>query len=317
MDQLRSLRIYVEVVAAGSFAGAARTLNIAPPIVTKAVSELETALGARLLNRTTRRLALTDIGERYVQRARQILADLDEADAMVTESHQAPSGTVRVLCPPAFAAHELVKYLPAFYQQFPAVQLAVTTRPTVTTLNDQFDLSIISLPQPLTKGEFIARPLGKATFVLCASPGYLARHGTPATPADLQRHNGLLPAVNAVRKELTLYRQSAILQELPESQEPTTVPIPTQQALLATGHLDLLFNAAVAGLGITGLPSFMAQGALADGRLQPVLPEWHAGALHLYAAIPTRQFVPANTRAFLDFLVAIYQDAQEDPWLPY
>src|SRR5690554_4062824 len=101
MDQLRSLRVFVEVVAAGSFAGAARALNIAPPVVTKAVSELESALGVRLLNRTTRRLALTDIGERYVQRARQILADVDEANAMVTESHHAPSGTVRVLCPPA------------------------------------------------------------------------------------------------------------------------------------------------------------------------------------------------------------------------
>lgn len=148
--------------------------------------------------------------------------------------------------------------------------------------------------------------------MLCAAPGYLARHGAPATPTELQSHSGLLPAVNALRKELTLYRQSAMPQAL---HEPMTVPVPTHRALLSTGQLDVLFNAAIVGLGITGLPSFMAQSAFADGRLQRVLPEWHAGTLHLYAAIPTRQFLPANTRAFLDFLVATYQGDQEDPWL--
>lgn len=309
MDQLRALRIFVEVVSAGSFAGAARTLDLAPPVVTKAITDLESALGARLLNRTTRRLALTDLGERYLHRARQILADLDEANAMVNESHQVPSGTLRVLCPPAFAAHELVRHLPAFYAQFPDIHLEITTQPTVMTLNEQFDISILSVAQPLTQGEFIARPLGKSTFILCAAPQYLAHHGIPALPADLEQHNGLLPAVSALRKELTLYRAAA------PHLEQVTLPLHAHRPLLSTGQLDLLFNAALAGLGVTGLPSFMVHNALSDGRLVRVLPEWHAGALYLYAAIPSRQFLPASTRAFLDFLVNAVPSEQEDPWL--
>ena len=127
MDQLRSLRVFVRVIAEGSFAGAARALDMAPAVVTRAVAELEAHLGALLLNRTTRRLALTEIGEAYLQHATRILADLDDADALAGAATKQPRGVVRVLCPPSFATHQLARHLPRFRANYPQVGLEVAT----------------------------------------------------------------------------------------------------------------------------------------------------------------------------------------------
>jgi DNA-binding transcriptional LysR family regulator len=123
MDQIRTLRIFSQVVSDGSFATAARTLDLAPAVITRAVAELEDHLGVRLLNRTTRSLALTEVGEAYLERARRVLADLAEADSLANDVNNAASGNLRVLCPPAFATHQLVPRLPNFRQKFPGIRL--------------------------------------------------------------------------------------------------------------------------------------------------------------------------------------------------
>jgi DNA-binding transcriptional LysR family regulator len=312
MDQLRSLRVFTQVIAEGSFAGAARVLDLAPAVVTRAIAELEQHLGARLLNRTTRSLALTEIGEAYLERAQGLLADLEDADACAGSDTKTPRGTLRVLCPPAFATHQLAKHLPRFRALYPQITLELATPGPVDVADENFDISILSIGQQPLQGDFVAHRLACSSFIVCASPRYLDRCGHPETPGDLRTHEALLPAVNALRRDLTLFRQ------VPDATVGATnvVTVPLHPPALFTTQLELIYAAAVAGLGIAGLPSFMTEEALRDGRLQRVLPQWRGTTLTLYAAMPTRKHVPARTRALMDFLVAVFGGVQSDPWLP-
>lgn len=304
MDQLRSLRIFTQVIAAGSFAGAARVLDLAPAVVTRAVADLEQHLGARLLNRTTRNLALTEIGEDYLLRTRQLLADLDDADAMAGAQTECPAGPLRILCPPAFATHQLAGHLPRFHALYPQITLEIATPGPVQVADENFDVSILSIGQQPLQGDFIARPLASSSYIICASPGYLEQHGRPQTPEDLLQHAALLPAVSAVRRELTLYRQDGSQSTLPLG--------PT---LLSTSQIELILAATLAGLGVAGLPTFIAEKALRNGTLERVLPDWHGTTLNLYAAMPTRKHIPARTRVFIDFLLQTFGGMRTDPWL--
>ena len=311
MDQLRSLRVFAQVIAEGSFAGAARTLDLAPAVVTRAVSDLEDHLGVRLLNRTTRSLVLTEVGEEYLDRAKRVLADLHDADSLVRDVNSAPSGNLRILCPPAFATHQLVPRIPVFRQRFPGIQLELAATGPVDAADENFDVSIVSIGQQPLQGDFVVRLLALSQCIICAAPAYLALRGHLQEPHDLLLHDGLLPDVAAVRRELTLFPAG------------DGTVLPTQKILrlslqppaLLTSQLEVLYAAALAGMGVTGLPTFMVADAIRDGRLQRVLPQWHGGTLQLYAAMPTRKHVPARTRAFVDFLVETFGGKQEDPWL--
>jgi DNA-binding transcriptional LysR family regulator len=311
MDQLRSLRVFAQVIAEGSFAGASRTLDLAPAVVTRAVSDLEDYLGVRLLNRTTRSLVLTEAGEEYLDRVKRVLADLQDADALAHEFNSAPSGNLRILCPPAFATHQLVPHIPAFRKRFPDIQLELVATGPVDAADENFDVSIVSIGQQPLQGDFVVRLLALSQCIICAAPAYLAGRGPLQAPEDLLQHEGLLPDVASVRRELTLFPAG----------ESTGLPIRKilrlnlQPPAISTSQLEVLYVAALAGMGVTGLPTFMVADAIREGRLQRVLPEWHGGALQLYAAMPTRKHVPARTRAFVDFLVDTFGGKQEDPWL--
>jgi len=311
MDQLRALRVFAQVIAEGSFAGAARALDLAPAVVTRAVSDLEDHLGVRLLNRTTRSLALTEAGEDYLERAKRVLAELDDADALASAVHQAPSGTLRVLCPPAFATHQLVRRLPVFRQRFPGIHLELSAAGPVGAADENFDVSILSIGQQPLQGDFVVRPLASSTFVLCAAPAYLKRSGQLQQPEDLLQHDGLLPDVAAVRRELTLFRRA----RGSAGATRRILKVSLRPPVISTGQLEVLYAAALAGMGVAGLPTFMAAEALREERLVRVLPDWHGAALQLYAAMPTRKHVPARTRAFMDFLVESFGGNQDDPWL--
>jgi DNA-binding transcriptional LysR family regulator len=302
------VRVFLKVVAEGSFAGAARALDLAPAVVTRAVADLEAHLGTRLLQRTTRRIALTDAGAAYRERVQRLVAELDDADAEAGQSTLRPGGSLRVLCPPAFAAHQLAAVLPRFRERFPQLGVELTASGAVEAADENFDVSIVSVgAQPMT-GDFVARLLARSAFVVCASPAYLQRRGRPAVPDDLLQHEAVLPSVTALRRELTLFGEG-----MGKASMPVSIPLPA--AALATTHLDTLLAAAVAGLGIAGLPSFVAAAALRDGRLERVLPAWRGVSLALYVAMPTRRHVPARTRAFVDFLVEAFGGEERDPWL--
>jgi DNA-binding transcriptional LysR family regulator len=311
MDQLRSLRVFAQVIAEGSFAGAARTLDLAPAVVTRAVAELEDRLGVRLLNRTTRSLVLTEVGEEYLDRVKRVLADLQDADALANEFNSAPSGNLRILCPPAFATHQLVPKIPVFLQRFPGIQLELVATGPVDAVDENFDVSIVSIGQQPLQGDFVVRLLALSQCIICAAPAYLARRGPLKEPEDLLQHDGLLPDVAAVRRELTLFPAEYDT----DLGTRKILRLNLQPPTLSTSQLEVLYVAALAGMGVTGLPTFMVADAIRDGRLQRVLPAWHGGALQLYAAMPTRKHVPARTRAFVDFLVETFGGKQEDPWL--
>jgi DNA-binding transcriptional LysR family regulator len=314
MDQLRALRVFVRAVDEGSLAGAGRALDMAPAGVTRILAELEAHLNARLLHRTTRRLALTEAGERYLSSARRLLAELDEADAEASAASTEARGTLRVMAPPAFAVHQLAPLLPLLHERHPRLRLEVSAAGAVEAVDAHHDVSIVSLGAQPLQGDFIVRPLAASTFVLCAAPAYLARQGCPRQPEELSGHAGLMPDVAVVRRELKLYRTKDASTGDAAARDSITLPEP--QPLLSTAQLDLLLAAALAGSGIAGLPSFLAAPALREGRLQRVLPEWQGGRLTLHAAMPTRRHLPARARVFVDLLVERFGGSLDrDPWL--
>jgi DNA-binding transcriptional LysR family regulator len=305
VDQLRALRVFAAIVDAGSLAGAARTLDLAPAAVTRLLAELEQHLGARLMQRTTRRLALTDAGQTYLDSARRVLAEIDEADAQAGSSAGQARGVLRVVAPPAFAVHQLAKHLPRFRAAHPRLAIEIALPGAVTAADTKVDVSIVASVERPLQGDFVARRLARSTFVLCAAPAYLRQRGRPTDPDALLAHEALLPAVSALKRELVLFDGSG-----------RSATLLTPSAALVTGQLEMLFAAAVAGAGIAGLPSFVVEDALRDGRLERVLPSWHGLTQTLYAAMPTRRQVPVRTRVFVDFLVQTFGGADRDPWLP-
>jgi DNA-binding transcriptional LysR family regulator len=295
------MRAFVRVVDAGSFAAAARELNQSPAAVTRLLADLEDHLGARLINRTTRRLALTDTGELYLERVRQILTEIEEAEAQAAAATSEPRGHLRVLVPPAFAVHQLAKHLPRFHSQHPLVTLEFSSPGPVETIDEAFDVTIIQTGRPLSGGDFVARLLARAEVIACASPEYLDRRGRPNAPEDLPKHEALMPPFV---RELNFQRGSG-----------ESITLSPGRATLSTTHIDTMYAAALAGLGVAGLPSYVAEDALLEHALERILPEWHMFTSHLYVAMPTRKHVPARTRAFVDFLLQTFGGRDADPWL--
>lgn len=308
MDRLQSMRVFAKVVELGSLAAAARELDLSPAVVTRLLADLEAHLNVRLLNRTTRRLALTDVGEAYLDRVRQILSELDEAESLAMAANREPRGELRLLMPPPFAAHQFAKHLPAFRARHPKVTIDLEVRNApVETADEACDVSVIikGRHRPL-KGDFVARLLARTEVILCATPEYLDRRGRPAQPSDLMHHEALVPVLPHVPREWTFYNG-------PWGEgEGTTVEV---RGGLATNHIDTLFAAALAGLGVVGLPSFMLEDALMEGVLERILPDWRLMDFHIYAAMPTRKYMPARTRAFLDFMIETFGGEDRDPWL--
>ncbi|WP_418318197.1 LysR family transcriptional regulator [Piscinibacter sakaiensis] len=310
MDRLNAMRIFARVIDTGGFAAAARDLQLSPAAVTRQIAELEEHLGARLINRTTRRLALTGAGANYLDRVRQILTDVDEAEAQANLATSDPRGHVRVLVPPAFAVHQIAKNLPRFHADYPHVTVELVTSGPVETVDESVDITIIIIGNRLLEGEFIARRLAQTEVIVCATPEYLDRHGRPQHPNDLQDHAAMVPAF---LRELR-FQQGHFGDDEPGGD---SVRLQLRRPVLSTNHVDTMYAAALAGLGIAGLPSFVVEDALLENALERVLPEWHMQASTIYAAMPTRKHVPARTRAFLDFLIAQFGSVggDRDPWL--
>lgn len=306
MDRLHSMRVFARVIDEGSFVNAARGLNLSAAVVTRLVADLEEHLGARLMNRTTRRLSLTDTGEAYLERVRNVLAQVDEAEALATASSVEPRGHLRVLCPPAFAVHQLAKRLKVFRDRYPRVSIELSSPGPVETVDENFDVTIVSEGARKLDGSFIARRLACSEVVLCAAPEYLELRGRPQHPSELVGHEAMVP--NFVR-DITLHTRSGVAGAL------ESFTIDRLEAGLSSIHTDTLYAAALAGMGITALPSFVLADALMESALERVLPRWHLTTTTLYAGMPTRKHVPARTRAFVDFLVEAFGGEERDPWL--
>lgn len=310
MDQLRAIRVFLKVVDQGGFAGAARALDQSPAVVTRLVAELEAHLHTRLLNRSTRRVALTQAGEAYAERTRQLLVDLEEADAAVQSASAQPHGHLRVQVPPSFAVHQLARVLPRFHAEYPEVSLELVATGPVAGVDEHCDISIIFAGGPEVDGDIVARPLARSELLLCAAPSYLARKGRPHTPGDLEALDALIPPIAQARRGITFHRAPA------EGRPGSSVTVRPPAPVVSSMQLDAVFAAALAGMGIAGLPSFMAEQPLRDGRLVRVLDDWHVATFSLFVGLPSRRHLPARTRAFRDFLLQAYgTDPKGDPWL--
>jgi DNA-binding transcriptional LysR family regulator len=292
MDRLYSMRTFVQVVEEGSFAAAARSMDVSPAVVTRLVADLENYLGVRLLRRTTRRLDLTEAGDVFLARAVSILEELEEAESLVRTEAAEPRGLLRVLAPTAFSSHFLMPLLPRFLERFPAVRLSIVHGVPDTAESD-YDISIIPGIDPLD-GNFIAHLLGTVRSILCASPAYLKQAGIPQDPSDLPRHRCTMFHGAHLAHSWVLERTQG------SSGEEVKVELP--QAVLRANNAEVALAAALAGLGIVSLPAYMSEAALAAGTLVRVLPQWRTRRITYHAAIPSRRHMPARTRAFLDFI---------------
>lgn len=292
MDRLTSMRVFLRVADEGGFAAAARALDMSPAVVTRLVADLEEHLGTRLLQRTTRRQSLTDAGEAYLERVRHILQDLDDAHSLVSSHTQELSGTLRVLAPPVLATHVLAPMVASFHQRYPQIQLDIEVASHREPPIEAFDITLMGTDEGYD-ANIIARKVNTTEAFLVASPAYLARRGTPATPQDLLQHDCLRikPDMGPRSRMLRLFRSDCDDEVLLDV-----------RPVLWANHTDTLMRAALDGAGITGTTVELAAPHLASGALVRVLAPWITGRFTLYAALPSRKFLPQRTQVFLDHL---------------
>lgn len=298
MDKLSGMSVFASVVEARSFTGAARQLGMSKAAVSKQVSRLEERLGARLLNRTTRRLSLTEVGAAFYERAANIVAEAREAELAVSRLHAAPRGTLRLDAPVAFGVRHLAPLLPEFMRRYPELKVDIT-------LNDRFvdlveeghDLAVRIAHLP--DSSLIARKLADSRRVVCASPDYWARNGRPSKPADLATHNCFEYSYLATRGEWRFRG--------PEG--PVSVRV---QGTLSANNGDFSRVAAVGGLGVTLVPVFMACDDLRAGRLEPALEDFEMEPQGVHAVYPHNRHLSAKVRAFVDYLVESF--GPTPPW---
>lgn len=293
MDRLASMRVFQKVIDEGGFAAAARSMDMSPAVVTRLVADLEDHLGTRLLHRTTRRVSLTDAGEGYLERVRLILQDLDEAHALVSSQTSELAGVLRLLAPPVLAMHVLAPLVSGFRQAYPKILLDIDVESHREPPIEDYDITLMG-----TKASFdanvIARKVLSSVTVLLASPDYLRRKGTPTRPEDLGQHDCLRfkPAAGRSRGWRLMH----------ESDDSRFVDIEVQPVLWAN-HTDTLMHAALDGAGITATTIELAAPLIQNGDLVRVLNPWITDRLTMYAALPSRKFMPRRTEVFLDYLI--------------
>ena len=298
MDRFQSIQAFTKVVEAGSFVRGAEKLGISTTSVSRLVAELEEHLGTRLLQRTTRRLHLTDSGRRFIERATQLLSDLGEAEAEVGSTTTTPRGRLRISVPLTFGIGQLAERFPRYQKKYPEVELEVhASDRRIDVIEEGFDLAVRLASE--FPPAYVARPLTVIQLVVCAAPAYLKRRGTPRTPQDLAEHNCLtLPSGGFEDRWPLVGKDGAV-----------TVHV---RGDFRADSGDLLRCAALAAQGIVLLPTFIVGDDLLRGDLVPLLPAWKAPRGEAKIVYPTRRFLSAKVRTFTEFLQQEF--AGEPPW---
>lgn len=290
MDRFADMQMYVRVVEAGSISAAAERLNLAKSAVSRRLAELEARLGVSLIHRTTRRLNLTDSGRDYYARCVTILADVEEAESAVSQAHRALKGSLKVALPLAFGLLHLAPLIQAFMTEHPDVRFELDFNDRqIDLMQEGFDLAVRIAT--LEDSSLIARRLAPIRHLVCASPAYLARHGTPHAAVDLARH-ACLAYSNVRDPGLWNYRGPG--------GESGQVRVPVR---LAASSGEFLMRAAIAGEGLVLLPSFYVHEALRAGQLLPLLTDHVWPELAAYAVYPPTRHLSSRARAFIDCLV--------------
>jgi DNA-binding transcriptional LysR family regulator len=300
MDTLVSMKVFRHVVEVGSFVGAAERMEMSAAMASKHVMHLEQQLGARLLNRTTRRVAPTEAGREYYERLSQVLTELEEAEQVVGAASVVPQGRLRVSSLSAFGLSNVMAAVADYAAQYPQVIVDMTLSDRVVELIDEgFDVAIRASPSGLKSSSLIARQIATAHLVLCASPAYLRRHGTPKTVADLARHN---------------YLQYAGVSALEIA--PATGDASSRVRLsgnLIVNHLEAQRVIVLQGAGIAMLGTEVIGDDLAAGRLVPLLvDDVPPRELPIHVVYASRRHLSAKVRSFVDFLADRF--ANESLW---
>lgn len=293
MDRLLSMRVFQRVVDEGGFAAAARLLDMSASVVTRLVGDLESHLGTRLLQRSTRRLALTEAGQAYLSRVRHILQDIDEADTAASLQTQQLAGVLRLHAAPTLASHIVAPLMPGFRLLYPkiAVDLMVDGSPNPPI--EDYDITLLATHASFN-ADVIARKVMESEAIFVASPAYLLRRGSPLTPQELVGHESMRLRMAEERSGTwRLWRQG---------DESTAVEVDVQP-MLWVNHSDTLLRAALDGAGIISVATDLVAPHLLRGELVRVLNGWVSGRMSVYAAMPSRKFLPQRTRVFLDYLV--------------
>lgn len=289
MDRFEAMQVFCKVVEIGSFAGAAERLDMSTSAVSRQVAQLEALLNARLLNRTTRRISLTENGRAYYERCLQLLADLEETEEMVGTHTSSPRGTLRLTAPISFGASHLAPALGAYAKLYPGMKFDVMLADrAVDLIEDGLDLAI--RVGYLGSQNLVARQIGSTRILLCASPAYLAARGTPETPEDLAGHDCLTYAYASNSNQWGFEHALEGTRQIRVS------------GSIHANNGSLLGELAAAGLGITHAPDFILGPLVAQGRLVRILPDWQTRTLPISAVYPSRKHLSAKVRSFVSFM---------------
>jgi DNA-binding transcriptional LysR family regulator len=299
MDRLRAMEVFVEIVRRNGFARAAEALDTSPANVTRYLNDLEAHLGTRLLNRSSRRMSLTESGEALYERARAILEDVAEAEAVSSSSTLHPRGTLRINAPLSFGVRHLAPLWPRFLARYPDIELDVALSDRVVDIVEEgYDMAVrISRVAANTHA---ARKLATSRNIACASPDYLKKYGMPGKPEDLLEHSCIG------------YRYSATADEwnfLDSEGRGHMVKVP---CVMHTNNGDTAREAALGGAGVIWQPQFIIGPDLRAGRLVEVMPGYRMPDIDILALYPSRRHLSAKVRVMVDFLVEAFAGAL--PW---
>jgi DNA-binding transcriptional LysR family regulator len=282
------MAVFAKVVESASFAAAARHFDMSPTMVSKHVRRLEERLGVRLLNRTTRRVGATEVGQNYYERCLRILSEVEDAERAASDLQAAPRGLLRVTSSVAFGAHQLAPAIADYLVAYPDVSVDLILKHNfVDLVEERIDLAIRQ--GQLSDSSLIARKLYAVEMVLCASPDYLAANGTPQQPRDLVKHNCLIYT----------YAASGTWTFTDPNGKGEVVRI-SGRILADSG--DALLAFALKDAGIVLAPDYLVADALSAGRLIRLLPKYKTPATPVYAVYPHSNFLSAKTKTFIDFL---------------
>lgn len=283
------MEAFTRVAEIGSFSGAAARLGLSKSVVSRQVSALEARLGARLFHRTTRSLSLTEVGRAYFERCTRILSDIEEADGSVSALQATPRGRLRINAPMSFALHHLAPLIPVFLERFPEVDADMEMNDRyVNLIEEGFDVAVRI--GRLEDSSLIARQLAPSRMALCASPDYLRRHGRPETPDDLAKHCCLTYSARSLASEWQFQDAGG---------HRWTVEV---KGRLRANNGDMLRDAALAGIGLVRLPTFLCGRDLQAGRLVSLLNDFILQDMAIHAVYPHNRHLSPKVRAFVDFL---------------
>jgi DNA-binding transcriptional LysR family regulator len=301
MDHEENMKVFVQVAQNASFAAAARKLRISTASASKRVAALESRVGARLFDRTTRRVRLTEAGSVYLERCLECLHALEDADASVGEITKTPKGSLRMTAPIDFGEH-LMPVLSDLMLAHPSLVVDVRlTNRVVDMVEEGIDVGV--RVASALDGHYVARPLACTRLAVFAAPAYLAKHGRPERPEDLERHKNIVFTEPKPRDELLFTRNGR------------QVRIKVQPTLTAN-HAAALQIAVQRGVGVAMMPSFVAARDLSAGSIEAVLTDWRLPELQVFAVYPHRRFLSPKVKVVVEALRAAFGDGSRDPWWP-